>query len=125
MRIVAAYATGVPVAQSPGRASAVQDGQLALTQGLVRRRHALVSAPTTPADLDRAAETSGTLQRVRDGLAAATAARFGRAAVDEGTVESAVSAASELAGQLAWRHSWPATQWTRFARRVADWQGRA
>ena len=103
----------------------MQDGQLALSQGLVRRRHALVSAPTTAADLNRAAETSGSLQRVRDGLAAATAARFGRAAVDEGAVESAVSAASELAGQLAWRHSWPAMVWTRFTRRVADWQGQA
>ena len=30
-----------------------------------------------------------------------------------------------LAGQLAWRHSWPVVQWTRFARRVAAWQGRA
>ncbi len=125
MRIVAAYATGAPVAQSAGRAGAVQDGQLALSQGLVWRRHALVSAPTTPADLDRAAETSGSLQRVRDGLAAATAARFGRAAVDEGAVESAVSAATELAGRLAWRHSWPAMQWTRFARRVADWKEQA
>ena len=125
MRIVAAYATGAPVSQSPGRASAVQDGQLALSQGLVRRRHVLVSAATTAADLGRAAETSGSMQRVRDGLAAASAARFGRAAVDEGMVESAVSAASELAGQLAWRHSWPVVQWTGFARRVAVWQGRA
>jgi hypothetical protein len=61
---------------------------------------------------------------VYDGLAAATAARFGRGGIDEGAVDSAMSAAGELAGRLAWRHSWPMAKWTRFTRRVAAWQGR-
>ena len=55
---------------------------------------------------------------------AATAARYGRGRVDEGSVESGVDAAAELAGTLAWRHSWPMLQWTRLTRLVAAWQGR-
>jgi hypothetical protein len=123
MRLVGGYAVGEPAAQSLGRAAQAAEGQLALSQGLLRRRHALVSSSITPADLAAVAETDGAVQRVRDGLSAATAARFGRASVDEGAVESAVSAAGELAGRLAWRHSWPMVQWTRFTRRVAAWQG--
>jgi hypothetical protein len=124
MRVVGAYAVGRAAAQNTGRAAQAREGQLALSQGLLRRRHALVSSAVTSADLDTAAAANGTVQRLRDGLAAVAAARFGRAAVDEGTVESAVSAASELAGGLAWRHSWPVQQWTRFTGRVAAWQGR-
>jgi hypothetical protein len=123
LRLVGGYAIGAPAAQSIGRAAQVAEGQLALSQGLLRRRHALVSSSVTPAALTAAAETDGAVQRVRDGLTAATAARFGRARVDEGAVESAVTAAGELAGRLAWRHSWPMVQWARFTRRVAAWQG--
>jgi hypothetical protein len=123
LRLVGGYAIGEPASQSVGRAANVAAGQLALSQGLLRRRHALVSSSVTPADLTAAAETDGAIQRLRDGLTAATAARFGRAAVDEGAVESAVSAAGELAGRLAWRHSWPMVQWARFTRRVTAWQG--
>jgi hypothetical protein len=125
MRVVAGYAIDRPASQSKGLAASAADGQFALSQGLVRRRHVLVSAAITPADLDGAAETNGALQRLRDGLSAITAARYGRSRVDEGAVESAVNAAGELAGSLAWRHSWPMVQWSRFTRRVADWQGHA
>jgi hypothetical protein len=124
LRVVGGYAIGDPAAQSIGRAATVADGQLALSQGVLRRRHALVSSSVTPADLASAAQTDGALQRVRDGLAAATAARFGRGGIDEGAVESAVSAAGELAGRLAWRYSWPVAKWARFTRRVTAWQGR-
>jgi len=123
MRVVAGYAIDRPASQSKGLAANAADGQFALSQGLVRRRHVLVSAAVTPADLDGAAATNGAVQRVRDGLSALTAARYGRSRVDEGVVESAVNAAGELAGSLAWRHSWPIVQWSRFTRRVADWQG--
>lgn len=125
LRVIAGYAIGEPAAQSVGHSAKAIDGQLALSQGMLRRRRALVSSSVTPADLAAAAETDGAVQRVRDGLAAATAARFGRSAVDEGAVESAVSAAGELAGRLAWRHSWPMMRWTRFTRRIAAWQGHA
>jgi hypothetical protein len=123
LRVVGGYAIGDPASQSVGRAASATDGQLALSQGVLRRRHALVSSSVTPADLAAAAETDSAVQRVRDGLAATTAARFGRADVDEGAVDSAMSAAGELAGRLAWRHSWPMTQWARFTRRIAAWQG--
>ncbi len=125
MRVVGSYAIGETAAQTAGLAAAAADGQLALSQGLVRRRHALVSSALTPADLDTVAASNGAVQRLRDGLAAATAARYGRAAADEGSVESAVAAGGELAGSLAWRHSWPMLQWARFTRRIAAWQGRA
>ena len=123
LRLVGGYAIGEPASQRIGRAAQVADGQLALSQGLLRRRHALVSSSVTPADLAAAAETDGAVQRVRDGLTAATAARFGRAPVDESAVESAVSSAGDLAGRLAWRHSWPMVKWARFTRRIAAWQG--
>ena len=48
MRIVGGYAIGKPAAQGSGRAAQALDGQIALTQGLLRRRHALVSSPVTP-----------------------------------------------------------------------------
>ncbi len=123
MRLVGGYAIGDAASQSIGRAAQAADGQLALSQGLLRRRHALVSSSVTPADLATAAESDSAVQRLRDGLTAATASRFGRGVVDEGTVDSAVSAAGDLAGRLAWRHSWPMVQWTRFLRRIAVWQG--
>ncbi len=124
MRVVGAYAVGQAASQNTGRAAAALDGQLALSQGLLRRRHALVSSSVTPADLETASASSGAVQRLRDGLTAATAARFGRAPVDESTVEGAMSAAAELASGLAWRHAWPMERWTRFTRRVVAWQGR-
>ena len=124
MRVVGAYAVGRAASQNTGRAAAALDGQLALSQGVLRRRHALVSSSVTPADLETASASSGAVQRLRDGLSAATASRFGRAAVDESAVESAMSAAAELASGLAWRHSWPVERWARFTRRVAAWQGR-
>jgi hypothetical protein len=124
LRIVGSYAVGESAAQGTGLVADAAAGQLALSQGIIRRRHALVSSALTPADLDKAAETNGAVQRLRDGLAAATAARYGRGRVDEGSVESGVAAAAELAGSLAWRHSWPMVQWTRLTRMVAAWQGR-
>ena len=58
MRIVGGYAIGRPAAQSSGpRPAHALDGQIALSQGLLRRRHALVSSPVTPADLEPAAAT--------------------------------------------------------------------
>ena len=122
MRVVAGYAIGMPAAQRPGVAANALDGQFALSQGLLRRRRALVSSAVTPDDLAAAAESGGTLQRLRDGLVAMTSARFGRQTLDEAAVEGAMGAASDLAGRLAWRHSWPMEQWARFTRRVAVWR---
>ena len=122
MRIVGGYAIGKPAAQGSGPASQALEGQIALTQGLLRRRRALVSSPVTPDDLEPAAASSGAVQRLRDGLAALTSARFGRQSLDETAVDGAMGAAADLAGRLAWRHSWPVERWTLFSRRVSAWR---
>jgi hypothetical protein len=125
LRVVGGYAVGLPAAQGPGAGAQASDGQLALSQGLLRRRRALVSSAVTPDDLAAAAATDGTLQRLRDGLVAVTASRFGRQSLDDAALEGAIGAGSDLASRLAWRHSWPMERWTRFTRRVAAWRSGA
>lgn len=125
LRIVASYAIGRPAAQLDGSSAEAVSGQIALSQGLVRRRHALVSAAVTPQDLEPAAARDGTLQSIRDGLAALTAARFGRGTADEGAIDSGVAAAGPLARSLAFRYSWPMLQVKKVTDFVAGWQGRA
>lgn len=123
LRIIAGYAIGRPAAQTRGLAADVHGGQIALTQGLIRRRHALVSASVTPQDLEQAAGTSGAVQQVRDGLVALTAARFGRATLDESALDAAVNAAGPLARSLAFRHSRPMVQWRAFLAGLRAWKG--
>lgn len=125
LRIIASYAIGRPAAQTKGLAADVADGQIALSQGIIRRRHVLVSAAVTTPDLTTAGGSGGALQQLRDGLAALTAARFGRAALDEGALDGAVSAAGPLARSLAWQHSWPMVQWRGLIGSLRAWKGRA
>ena len=126
LRVIGSYAIGRPAAQTPLTAATERHGgQFALTDGLLRRRRALVSAAVTPTDLDDAATRNGPVQLVRDGLFALTAARFGRSALDEGALDAAVGAASTLAGGLAFREWWPMRQWTRLTGLFSDWQDRA
>ncbi len=125
LRIVASYAIGRPAAQSEGLAQNAHGGHIALSQGLLRRRHALVSASVTPADLASAAATNGAIQIVRDGLLTLTASRFGRTPLDDGTLDSALSAAGPLASSLALRHAWPFEQWRKLLASIAAWRGRA
>lgn len=125
LRIIAGYAIGRPAAQSRGLAAEAVGGQIPLSAGLIRRRHALVSAAVTPQDLSAAAGTDSALQQVRDGLAALTAARFGRATLDDSALDGAVSAAGPLARSLAIKYSWPMEQLRKLADAVARWRGRA
>jgi hypothetical protein len=125
LRIIASYAIGRPATQTRGIASSIHGGQIALTQGLIRRRHALVSASVTPQDMTQAAAGGGAVQQLHDGLVALTAARFGRATLDESSLDLAVSAAGPLARSLAVRYSWPMLQWRKFTTAVSDWTGRA
>ena len=125
LRIIASYAIGKPAAQTKGLSADVHGGQIALSQGLIRRRHALVSASVTPQDMALAAESDGAVQQVRDGIAALTAARFGRAALDEGSLDLAVSAAGPLARSLAFRYSRPMEQWRKATAALRNWKGRA
>lgn len=125
LRIIASYAVGQPATQTRGLAANVQGGQIALSQGLIRRRHALVSAAVTPEDLTGTAAGSSAVQQLRDGLVTLTAARFGRATLDEGSLDVAVQAAGPLARSLALRYSWPMVQWQKMESAVASWRGRA
>ncbi len=125
LRIVSSYAIGRPAAQTEGLAQNAQGGHIALSQGLLRRRHALVSASVTPHDLAPYAATNGTLQLVRDGLLALTASRFGRAPLDDGALDNAVSAAGPLASSLALKHTWPVVRWRALVGSVASWRGHA
>jgi hypothetical protein len=125
LRIIASYAIGRPATQTRGFAADVHGGQIALSQGLIRRRHALVSASVTPQDMTPAAAANGTVQQLRDGLVALTAARFGRATLDEGSLDAAVSAAGPLARSLAIRYSRPMVQWRKFLAAISAWKGRA
>ncbi len=125
LRIIASFAVGKPATQTRGHAVSVHGGQLALSQGLIRRRHALVSSAVTPGDLTASAASNGAVQQVRDGLVALTAARFGRATLDEGSLDAAVTAAGPLARSLAVRYSWPMVQWRQAVRALELWRGRA
>ena len=125
LRIIASYAIGKPATQTRGIASSVHGGQIALTQGLIRRRHALVSASVTPQDMTQAAAASGAVQQLHDGLVALTAARFGRATLDESALDAAVNAAGPLARSLAFRYSRPMLQWRKLTTAVSNWTGRA
>ncbi|MGE3472511.1 MAG: hypothetical protein AB7O28_19315, partial [Vicinamibacterales bacterium] len=123
LRVVGAYAVGRPATQARGLAADAIAGQIALSSGLVRRQHALVSSAVTPADLTAAAGRDAAVQQLRDGLAALTAARFGRSALDESALDLATSAAGPLARSLAFRHSWPMVQWQKLTEAVARWRG--
>ncbi len=125
LRIIASYAIGRPAAQAEGLAQNAHGGHIALSQGLLRRRHALVSASITPLDLAPAAATDGAVQILRDGLVALTASRFGRASLDDGALDAAIAAAGPLAGSLALRHAWPFVQWRKLVASISAWRGRA
>ncbi|HUU36046.1 MAG TPA: hypothetical protein VMW48_18400 [Vicinamibacterales bacterium] len=125
LRIVASYAIGRPAAQSEGLAQNAQGGHIALSQGLLRRRHALVSASVTPHDLAPYAEANGAIQIVRDGLLTLTASRFGHATLDDSALDNAISAAGPLASSLALKHTWPVARWRALVGAIASWRGRA
>jgi hypothetical protein len=125
LRVIGSYAIGRPAAQTRGLAAHAGSGQIALSSGIVRRRHALVSAALTPQDLARAASTDGTVLQVRDGLAALTAARYGRGELDESALDAAVRAAGPLARSLAIRYSWPMERLRAIGTAIARWRGRA
>ncbi len=125
LRIIGSYAIGRPAVQTRGVAANLRGGQIALSQGLVRRRHALVSAAVTPRDLTATAASDPAVQQVHDGLVALTASRFGRASLDESALDAAVNAGGPLARSLGYRHSWPATRWRKMKTAVTEWKGRA
>jgi hypothetical protein len=125
LRIIGSYAIGRPAAQTRGLAAAAEAGQIALSSGIVRRRHALVSAAVTPQDLAPAAGRDGSILQIRDGLSALTAARFGRSELDGAALDTAMQAAGPMARSLALRYSWPAERWRALRDAIARWRGHA
>jgi hypothetical protein len=122
LRIIASYAIGKPAAQTKGLSADVHGGQIR-HQGLIAAA-ALVSASVTPQDMALAAESDNAVQRCAT-YAALTAARFGRATLDEGSLDQAVSAAGPLARTLAFRYSRPMEQWRKMTAALRNWKGRA
>jgi hypothetical protein len=125
LRIIGSYAIGRPAAQTRGLAAEAEAGQIALSSGIVRRRHALVSAALTPQDLAAAAGSDGSILQLRDGLAALTAARFGRSELDDAALDAAMNAAGPMARSLAVRYSWPVERWRALRTAFAQWRGHA
>lgn len=123
LRVIAGYAIGRPAAQTEGFAAEVLSGQIALSSGLIRRRHTLVSSSVTPQDLAAAAERDGALAQVRGGLQALTAARFGRGTLDDTALDAAISSAGPLARSLAVRESWPVVQARKLTAAIKGWRG--
>jgi hypothetical protein len=131
-RVGAAIALSQPVAQTivPGD-TPVRDGQVAVGYGMLRRRHALLSAPMTADAIDRlqasgkgSGHGSGNgsrpmrvnqehLDQIREALAGLNAVRYGRPAggaaadldlmVDQGTSALRRLRASRIPGIGAWR----------------------
>lgn len=123
LRVIAGYAIGRPAAQTEGLAANVMAGQIALSSGLIRRRHALISSSVTPQDLADAAERDGTLAQVRGGLLALTASRYGRATLDDTALDVAMSSAGPLARSLAAKESWPMVQLRKLTAAIKGWKG--
>lgn len=123
LRVIAGYAIGRPASQTEGLAANVMAGQIALSSGLIRRRHALISSSVTPQDLADASERDGTLAQVRGGLLALTASRYGRATLDDTALDVAMSSAGPLARSLAAKESWPMVQLRRIGAAITAWKG--
>lgn len=123
LRVVGSYAVGRPAAQIKGLAADAVSGQIPLSTGLVRRRHALVSSAVTAQDLEAAAERDGAVAQLRGGLLALTAARFGRGALDDTALDSAISSAGPLARSLAMQQSWPVVQVRKLTEAIKGWRG--
>jgi hypothetical protein len=116
LRVAAALALGRPVAQEYVAAqTAERSGQLAVRTGLLRRRRALVSAPTTPVAIARRIETGASagaqarvnLEQIGDALKAFSSATYGRSAEPDPSalnseLDSAVSAIRRLRVSSLW-----------------------
>jgi hypothetical protein len=121
VRVAASVATGRPLAQAlvTGEASE-REGQVALRQGLVRRRRYLVSAAATPATIARELEarrvptaSRPALEALARALQTFTAAGYGRNEEIESTaLAAALSESVDAIRQLRRRSRMPAAPWS-------------
>jgi hypothetical protein len=116
LRIAAAVAVGRQVSQDfVGNGAAERDGQLAVRTGLLRRRRAVLSAPTTPQMIadqlgknHSGAATIASLERLSEALRVFSAARYGRdRQVDATALDSALDEGSTAVRRLRVNTLWP------------------
>lgn len=116
LRVAAAVAIGRPVAQEfaePG--TELRDGQLAVRLGWVRRRRAVVSAPTTPRRLAEGDSPAGNdkgrivLLELHEAMRTFSAAGYSRNGLgsDSTALDTALQDATRAIRRLRARHLWP------------------
>lgn len=115
-RIAAAVAAGRQVSQEfVDNGTAERDGQVAVRTGLLRRKRALLSAPTTPRVITEhlgrnhtGPRAGATLKQLGDALQVFSAARYGRnGQVDGASLDSALDEGSSAVRRLRVTTLWP------------------
>jgi hypothetical protein len=128
LRIAGAVAVGRQVSQEfVGNGAAERDGQLVIRTGLLRRRRAVLSAPTTPRAIAEqlgrnhsGARAGATLKQLGDALQVFSAARYGRnGQVDSAALDSALNEASGAVRRLRVTTLWPVRRVQSIARSLA------
>jgi hypothetical protein len=129
-RIAAACAIGRPVSQRKGDAStngSSGDGRIVLSAW--RGKPHVLSSPVTAGDVARAANGDPerpALGDLRDALAAFTGTQYGRgSALDEASLDGALSGAIAAAGRVKAEHSWLKTMMRQFLGGRAPVESRA
>jgi hypothetical protein len=125
LRVVGAGAVGHPAAQTPaGTETKAATGQLRLRGGWLRGHVAVVSSPTTAADITKDLNSASVenaarraqMEALRDALIQLTEARYGQSGtLDMGAVDDALGHVVSLGRDLAREHGWIARQrraWT-------------
>ena len=117
-RVVGAVALRRPVAQALVDTSEEgREGQLALPRGMLRRKHALVSTPTTPRVIAKALDNgsqpggraSAVLADIQNSLSVFSAARYGRNGhLDISALDKALDDGTNAIRRLRIREQWPA-----------------
>ena len=138
-RVAGAIALKQPVAQTLVTVDTPpRDGQLALRHGLLRRRHAVVSASMTADAIDRVRSAANggpppgasqdIVDPIREALAALNAVRYGRAAeIDVEALTRTVDSGSKAVRRLRMTQLWPARVTAALAKsstrfRVSAWR---
>ena len=115
LRIAAAVAMGRQVTQDfVDNGTAERDGQLAVRTGLLHRKHAVLSAPTTARAIAQqlgrnhaGARAGATLTQLADALQVFSAARYGRdGQVDAAVLDSALNEGSTAVRRLRVSNLW-------------------
>ena len=117
LRVAAAVALGRPVAKAMvQRDNPEREGQLIISEGLLRPRRLVISAATTVHGIDRALEdryayspgARALIERLRAAMQVLAAAGYGRSPeIDAVALDNAVTETMDAMRQLRRRHVWP------------------